>query len=270
MEDPPSYLTEFQKVFVMASGTSFYQQVTPDHTAHLIMSFMGTYWTSQLATTFQNSFHRFPDASEEERKLAAAQAAKDWDTFLVLRARELKSGGVLVVSTPAEDPAMQCGGVRVCSQGPDEGMLDIWRQMRDEGKITQEEFVNTNFVAVSRYLEECRAPFEDTDSAVYRSGLRLMKAELVLFPCITRREWREKLDREGIDDRATWTKDLVNHHRCWSNSSFIRGLSDTRSESEKEAVVDELYRRLETQMLKQHPNDFKTEHLLVYVYARKV
>lgn len=47
------------------------------------------------------------------------------------------TGGVLVVSTPAEDPEMKHNGVRHSSQGAEEGLLNMWRQMRDEGKITQ-------------------------------------------------------------------------------------------------------------------------------------
>ena len=47
------------------------------------------------------------------------------------------TGGVLVVSTPAEDPEMRQKGVRHSNQGFEEGMLNMWRRMRDEGKITQ-------------------------------------------------------------------------------------------------------------------------------------
>ncbi|KAL8564943.1 hypothetical protein ACOMHN_019846 [Nucella lapillus] len=288
--DPPSYLMEFEKVFVMASGTSFYHQVVPDESTHLIISFLAAHWMSEPATTFQNSLHRFPDADEEERKLAAAQGAKDWEAFLLLRVRELKTGGVLVVSTPSEDPEMkQKGvrgvlivstpsedpemrqkGVRHCNQGCEEGMLNMWRTMRDEGKISQEEFVNTNFNRCTRYLEEYKAPFEDTNSAVYKAGLRLISAEQILVPCLAQKHWQEKLDNEGVDDRTTWASAVVNQNRCWSNSSFIRGLSDARSKSEKEALVDEMYDRLEKQVATQDPKEFKNWFLLGSVFARKI
>ena len=75
---------------------------------------------------------------------------------------------------------------------------------------------------------------------------------------------------EGVDDRKTWAKAVVNQHRCWSNSSFIRGLASTRSESEKEALVDEMYSRLEEEIVAQDPKVFKNWYLLGYVFARKV
>ena len=56
-------------------------------------------------------------------------------------------GGVLIVSTPSEDPDMKQRGVRHCNQGTEEGMLNMWRRMRDEGKITQ--VINTIFLCVS-------------------------------------------------------------------------------------------------------------------------
>ena len=75
---------------------------------------------------------------------------------------------------------------------------------------------------------------------------------------------------EGVDDRKTWAKAVVNQHRCWSNSSFIRGLASTRSEREKEALVDEMYSRLEEEIVAQDPKVFKNWYLLGYVFARKV
>ncbi|KAK7092819.1 uncharacterized protein [Littorina saxatilis] len=268
--DPPTYLNDFKNVFVFASGASFYHQILPDNTGDLIMSFIAAHWMSEAPTTFQDSFHRFPNANEAERKLVAAQAAKDWETFLLLRAKEMKSGGVLIVSTPSEDPEMKQKGVRSCNQGTEEGMLNMWRRMRDEGKITNEEFVNTNFNRCQRYLEEYKAPFEDQNSAVYKAGLRLISAEQVLSACVAQKKWQEKLEKEGVDDRKTWAKAVVNQHRCWSNSSFIRGLSDKRSESEKEALVDEMYSRLEAEVATQDPKVFKNWYLLGYVFAQKV
>ena len=75
---------------------------------------------------------------------------------------------------------------------------------------------------------------------------------------------------EGVDDRSTWARAVVSSNRCWSNSSFIQGLSDTRSESEKEALVDEMYRRLEEEVVAQSPKQFKNDPLLGYVFARKI
>ena len=75
---------------------------------------------------------------------------------------------------------------------------------------------------------------------------------------------------EGVDDRKTWAKIVLNQNRCWSNSGFIRGLASTRSESEKEALVDEMYSRLEEEIVAQDPKVFKNGYLMAYVFVRKV
>ena len=59
----------------------------------------------------------------------------------------------------------------------------------------QEEFTNTNFHRCTRFLEEYKAPFEDTSSAVYKAGLRLISAQQVLSPCVAQKLWKAKLDK---------------------------------------------------------------------------
>ena len=43
-------------------------------------------------TNFKDSLNQLACASEEEHKLVTAQAAKDWEMFLLLRAEELQLG----------------------------------------------------------------------------------------------------------------------------------------------------------------------------------
>jgi hypothetical protein len=74
-----------------------------------------------------------------------------------------------------------------------------------------------------------------------------------------------------VDDRKTWAQAVIQQHRCWSNSSFIKGLSAQRPESEKVALVDEMYRRLEDEVAAtQDPREFKNWYLLGYVFAQKI
>ena len=75
---------------------------------------------------------------------------------------------------------------------------------------------------------------------------------------------------EGVDDRAAWAKSVITQNRCWSHWGMYRGLADTRSHSEKEALVDELYDRLEQLVAGQDPRQFRNDYLLCYVFARKI
>ncbi|KAL8581135.1 hypothetical protein ACOMHN_033583 [Nucella lapillus] len=268
--DPCHYIKDFGQVYVMASGASFYEQILPGNSAHLIMSVMAAHYSSKPAVKFHNSQDCYPDATQAERQLAKAQMTKDWETFLLRRAAELKSGGVLFVSTPTHDPEMNLGGVRHSAQGIMEAQLKVWRQMRDEGKITQEEFVDTNFYRYIAHLEEVKDPFKDPQSKVMKAGLRLLRAERVLIPCILKKAWQEKLDKEGVDDRAAWAKGVVGQHKCWSEHAFIRGLASTRSQHEREALVHELFERVEKEILAQGPREFRNEVLMNNTFVRKI
>ncbi|XP_076463630.1 uncharacterized protein LOC143295859 isoform X1 [Babylonia areolata] len=269
--EPPTYLNDFNDVFVMASGTGFFEQILAPNSADVIFSFIAAHYLSVPVTKYKDSLHRFPKATPEECKVVEAQAAKDWETFLLQRARELKSGGVLIVSTPAHDPeGKNDKGVRHWAQHCEEGMLNMWRRMRDEGKITAEEFYDTNMHRCPRYLEEYKAPFASPNSPVRKAGLELISAELIIAPCVAQQQWKSKMEKEGIDDRKQWAQAVVQQHRVWANSNFIRGLSNTRSSGEKEALVDEMFERLEAETAQCDPNTYLNDYLLGYVFARKV
>ncbi|KAL8574317.1 hypothetical protein ACOMHN_065342 [Nucella lapillus] len=268
--EPPTYLKDFSDVFVMASGTGFFEQILPPNSADVIFSFIAAHYLSVPITKYKDSLHRFPNATQEESKVVEAQAAEDWETFLLQRARELKKGGVLIVSTPANDPEGKINGVRHWAQHCEEGMLNMWRKMRDEGKITAQEFYDTNMHRCPRYLEEYKAPFVNPTSPVRKAGLELISAELIVAPCVAQNTWKEKMDKEGIDDRKIWAQAVVQQHRVWANSNFIRGLSATRSAGDKEALVDEMFERLEAETAQCHPMKYLNDYLLGYVFARKV
>lgn len=268
--EPPTYLKDFKDVFVLASGTGFFEEILPPLSADVIFSFIAAHYLSVPVTKYKDSLHRFPNASPEECKIVEKQAAIDWETFLLQRARELKKGGVLIVSTPANDPQGKLKGVRHWAQHCEEGMLNMWRRLRDEGKITAQEFYDTNMHRCPRYLEEYKAPFATANSPVRKAGLELISAELISVPCVAQMQWKKKMEKEGIDDRNTWARAVVRQHRVWANSNFIRGLSSSRTADEKEALVDEMFERLEQETTQCDPNTYLNDYLLGYVFARKV
>ncbi|KAK7111279.1 uncharacterized protein [Littorina saxatilis] len=267
---PRTYLKDFKDVFVTATGAGFFEAVVPPASADLILSFNAAHYLSKPVTQFQDSLHRYPNATAEESRLVAAQAAEDWETFLFHRAKELRSGGILVMAMVADDSHNHVTGLRHCVQQQEDDMLNTWRRMRDEGKITQEEFVNTNFDRCTKYLDECTAPFKGSKSAVTKHGLQLVSAELVKVPCVARLAWRKKLDEDGVDDRETWVKTIGDHLRCWAAWNFIRALSDQRNSDEKEALVDELFTRIEKKAADTHPDDYLSDPLIAVIVARKV
>ena len=62
---------------------------------------------------------------------------------------------------------------------------EIWRGLVDDGIITEQEFLNTNFPQCYRTQEQFVAPLINEQGAVYKAGLRLERVEsrVVRRPC---------------------------------------------------------------------------------------
>src|SRR5580704_223288 len=99
--DPDRYDLNEPNVFPAAIGRSFYGQVLPAGYVDLGWSSYAAVWLSRVPGRISGHFIPFHNA----QALAefAAQAATDWESFLSLRALELRPGGRLVVVLPARD-----------------------------------------------------------------------------------------------------------------------------------------------------------------------
>lgn len=65
-------------------------------------------WLSRIPSVLPDHTY-FPWMTGAARTAFARQGAHDWETFLSLRARELRAGGRLVVTVPGADEAGWCG-----------------------------------------------------------------------------------------------------------------------------------------------------------------
>jgi hypothetical protein len=98
--DPDRYIADEPDVHPAAIGRSFYEKVLPACSVHLGWSSFAAMWLSQLPTLLPGHFIAFR-CNGAARAAFDRQAAVDWETFLSLRARELRPGGRLVVVLPA-------------------------------------------------------------------------------------------------------------------------------------------------------------------------
>ncbi|XP_046551285.1 S-adenosyl-L-methionine:benzoic acid/salicylic acid carboxyl methyltransferase 3-like [Haliotis rubra] len=267
--DPPSYLQEMDNVYVLASGTNFYKQCVPSNSIHFMMSMTSVHWLSRTPTTFKDSIYKDAKSSTEETAALHKQAELDWETFLLKRSRELKRGGLLVVGTCAEFEGRNTGENRYMLQSFIGLLNEVWKEYSITGKITKDEFINTNLSFCLPNMEQVRKPFDDKTSPVSRSGLSLLSAEAVVNPDVFYNNWREKKDKEGIDEREEFARMYVYAHRNWSNSTFMNGLSDSRSLEEKEQIVDGLYDDMKKRISRMNPEIFKDDLRFIYLVIRK-
>src|SRR5215475_2033510 len=129
-------LRDFRGVFSFASGTSFHDQIFPDATLSLGFSATAMHWLSRLPATLVDHVHAV-GAHGAVRDAFAAQAAADWETILLHRARELVPGGQLVLANLCIDEAGRYAG----GSGR-HNMLEMfarhWRALYEDGTITSD------------------------------------------------------------------------------------------------------------------------------------
>jgi SAM-dependent methyltransferase len=150
--DPNRYTQGEPNVFPAAIGRSFYGQVLPAESVDLGWSSYAAVWLSRVPGRISGHFIPFHNA----QALAefAAQAATDWESFLALRARELRPGGRLVVVLPARDER-GLTGFEVLMDHANEVLADLVAT----GGILAEERARMALGTYPRQRHELLAPF---------------------------------------------------------------------------------------------------------------
>lgn len=84
-------------IWAQANATSFFQPVVPPGTLHIACCYSAAHWLSQVPAVPNSDEVLFALMEPESRARLAAQAAQDWEAFLMARAQELGPGGRLVL-----------------------------------------------------------------------------------------------------------------------------------------------------------------------------
>ena len=178
------------------------------------------------------------------------------------RTRELKPGGRLCLFNFGIDEEGRylghTGGVSMFDT-----FNELWRGLADEGIITADEYLRTNFPQHYRTVEEFTAPLKDEDSPVYRAGLRLEQVETRVVRCPFEADFT---DNHG--DAARFAAEYIPTLRSWSEPTFANGLSGARSPEECAEIIDEFYGRYRAKVAA-NPKGHAMDYVHVYLVAGK-
>jgi NAD(P)-dependent dehydrogenase (short-subunit alcohol dehydrogenase family) len=171
-------LRDFRGVFSFASGTSFHHQIFPDATLSLGFSASAMHWLSRLPATLGDHVHAVT-ARGAVRDAFAAQAAADWETILLHRARELVPGGQLVFANFCIDDAGRYSGA-TGERNLFETLARLWRALHVStyGRLDaafNNAGVNSDSAA---FLETSDDEFERVMNVNLRGVWNCMKGEL--------------------------------------------------------------------------------------------
>jgi hypothetical protein len=152
--DPDRYALGDPNVFPGAIGRSFYENVLPPGSVHIAWCSYAAVWLSRIPASIPGHFISVRSTGTARAEFNR-QGAQDWESFLSVRAKELRPGGRLVVVLPALDDDGSSGFEHLFDQAN-----ATLAEMVDEGAITASERAEMVLGAYPRRKRDLLAPFE--------------------------------------------------------------------------------------------------------------
>jgi len=224
---PESYAQGDESVFPCAIGRSFYKNVLPPNSVHVAWSSYAAVWLSKVPTPTPGDLFCSAESAPEARTAFARQAASDWQTFLSLRATELRMGGCLVVALPGRDDDGKVGVENLFFKA-NETLV----QMIDEGTLSVAERARMVVGCYVRHKSELLAPFE---SGGQFQHLSLEDLAMFAVPDAAWDQYAQDGDREK----------LARAHAAFFRATFLPSLASALDRSSDAAAVRAFGDRLE-------------------------
>lgn len=207
-------------VYNMAVGRSFFEQVVPSNSIHLGLSTSSIHWLSRADVDKVS-------ADDVEHALAT-QANRDWRTFLAHRAKEIRSGGKLVVTSPG-----RCRAASLFDHPPLRLINETIREFVSDRPSLAESLGNFVMPVYVRTLDEMLVPLECDPSLASR--FRVERACMNEQPCPLYSQFRKS---KNVD---VYAEKCVSFIRAFSENAVAeRGLAGC-SESERGTLIDAFY-----------------------------
>lgn len=157
-QDDASYLRGDPAVFPSAIGRSFYEALLPPDSVTLGWSSWAVQWLSRTPGPVPDHVQVAFSRDAKARQAYDLQAAADWELFLTHRARELRSGGRLVVLTMGKTDDGHFGYEPVVGS-----IYAALLGLVEQGAVSREEAGRMAIPTVGRTRAELAAPFADGD-----------------------------------------------------------------------------------------------------------
>ncbi|OED39276.1 hypothetical protein AB833_16020 [Chromatiales bacterium (ex Bugula neritina AB1)] len=261
LTDFTSYLPEFSNLQILESGSSFYLPILPRESLHLGFSATAMHWLSTKPCNIKNHVHMVGATGADLDKFSE-QAASDWQTILLHRARELKRGGKLVLVNFARDEQGRylgnTGGINMF-----DNFNKIWRSFLADGRITSSEYDLMTLPQYYNTVEEFSAPLLDKNSPVYQSGLRLTDIKTAIITCPFADDYKNH------HDAARFAREYIPTIRSWNESIFYGGLSTTRSAEDRHQLIEEYYAEYQRQVA-ENPQGHGMDYVHAYMTIERI
>ncbi len=258
-----SFQKKFSNIFVHACGTGFHQQLMSDNSLSLGFSATAMHYVSEKPCQIKNHVHMV-GANISERLQFEKQALKDWEAILLSRSKELVKGGRFICLNFGIDESGRylgnTGGHSMFNR-----FAYHWKTLLDNGIITEDEYKSATFSQHYRTISEFRKPFEDKNSTVYKSGLRLKSCNTRLTKCPYKENYKKNIKSITKKDFA---ENLIPTMRSWSETVFRTALSN-RKKDEIDKIINKFYNSYQKEIAK-NPEGHSMDYIHIIMDIEKI
>jgi hypothetical protein len=256
-----SYLDRTKNVYPLFSANSFYKQILPENTLDFGFSATAMHWLSRKPCDLSNHVHMV--GAEGKQYLSFyAQGKKDWETILLNRARELKSGGQLVLLNFCRDENGKYLG-NTTGVNMFNNFAAIWQDFLSQGLIREDEYQKMTLPQYYNTVDEFSAPLNDIGNPVHQAGLRLKQIETHITPCPFAEAFKEH------QDAKRFAQEYIPTIRSWNESIFFGALDPQRTLEERQLIIHDYYQTYQDQV-QEAPELHRMDYVHAFTVIEKV
>jgi hypothetical protein len=265
MQGNPKFAFQLKdpNIFIHGCGTGFHQKLMTKESLSLGFSATAMHYVSVKPCQIENHVHMV-GASDKEKEKFRTQSLKDWESILLARSEELVSGGRFIcLNFGIDEKGRHLGNTGGHSMFDNFNLH--WKNLRDENIITDNEFRAATFAQHYRTVSEFRKPFDNENSSVYKSGLRLISCATKLTNCPYKVNYQKNIDKITKNEYAS---SLIATMRSWSETVFRTALIG-RKAKEIDEIVNIFYSRYEKE-ISENPDGHAMDYIHVIMEIEKV
>ena len=257
----PSYLETHKRVYPLFSANTFYNQILPDSSLDFGFSATAMHWLSKKPCNLSNHVHMV-GAEGEEYLCFSEQGKKDWETILLHRARELRSGGQLVFLNFCRDKKGKYLG-NTTGVNMFFNFAQIWQDFMEQGLIKDDEYQKMTLPQYYNTVEEFSAPLKNVENPVYQAGLRLKQIETHITACPFAEDFKEHRDTKRF------AKEYIPTIRSWNESIFFGALDPQRPLEERQQIIHDYYQTYQNQVMAS-PEIHRMDYVHAFTVIEKI
>ena len=256
-----SYLERTNNVYPLFSANSFYKQIIPDNTLDFGFSATAMHWLSSKPCDLSDHVHMV--GAEGEQYLSfSAQGKKDWESILLNRARELRSGGQLLLLNFCRDENGKYLG-NTTGVNMFTNFADIWQDFMEQGLIREDEYQKMTLPQYYNTVEEFSAPLKNVENPVYQAGLRLKQIETHITACPFAEAFKEHQDAQRF------AEEYIPTIRSWNESIFFGALDTQRALEERQQIIRDYYQTYQDQV-QESPELHRMDYVHAFTVIEKI